>query len=179
MRKMSIAVGLVFILSIPLLSFAEDKGVQWLDIQEAEALQVSNPKPLFVYVYTDWCSWCVRMERETYSHPVIIDYLNTHFHPVKFNAESGEDIVFRGETYSNPNPGGRRSAHSLAAAMLQGRMGYPTVVLFDEEINLLTPLPGFRNAQQMEAVLVYFSEQVYLEDKDLESFTREFRGLID
>ncbi len=179
MKKLSIAVGLLFILTIPLFSFAEDQRVQWLDIQEAEALQATNPKPLFVYVYTDWCSWCVRMERETYSHPVIIDYLNTHYYPVKFNAESTEDLVFRGETYSNPNPGGRRSAHALAAAMLQGRMGYPTVVFFDEQLNLLSPLPGFRKAQNMEAVLVYFGERVYLQDKDLESFTQNFSGVIN
>ncbi len=156
----------------------ENEGVNWLTIEEAEALSIENPKMIFIDIYTDWCSWCRRMDAETMSHSVIAELLNTHFYPVKLNAEQKGPIVFRGETYVNQNPDGRRSAHDFARAVLQGRMGYPSVAVFDEEMNLITSIPGFRPPANMEAVLAFFFTGAYLEDGDLDAFMAGYEGRI-
>ncbi len=158
---------------------AQESRINWMTIEEAEARVKQEPKKIFVDIYTDWCSWCKRMESETFAHPVIADYLNENFYPVKLNAEQEEPIVFRGVEYINENPGGRRSAHNFAAAILQGRMGYPSVAFFDEELNLIYALSGFRPPKSMEPVLVFFEEEIYKENPDLDSFIENFEGEIE
>ncbi len=158
---------------------AQENKINWMSIEEAEARVKEEPKKIFVDIYTDWCSWCKRMESETFGHPVIAEYLNEHFYPVKLNAEQKEPIVFRGVEYVNENPGGRRSAHNFAAAILQGRMGYPSVAFFDKELNLVYALSGFRPPKSMKPVLVFFHEEIYKEDPDLDSFIENFEGEID
>ncbi len=158
---------------------ASDTEVNWMTIEEAQDAIREEPRMIFVDVYTDWCSWCRRMTSETYAHPVIAEYLNTHYYPVKLNAEQEEPIDFRGVTFENENLGERRPAHSFAIALLQGQMSYPSVAFFDEDLDLLTAIPGFRPPASMEAVLAFFNEGVYKENPDLDAFVSDFEGAID
>ncbi len=158
---------------------ATEAGVNWMTIEEAQEAIQEEPRMIFVDVYTDWCGWCRRMTSETYGHPVIADYLNTNFYPVKLNAEQEEPLDFRGVTFENENLGERRPAHSFAIALLQGQMSYPSVAFFNEDLDLLTAIPGFRPPANMEAVLVFFNEGVYKEKPNLDDFVSEFEGIID
>lgn len=156
---------------------AQEKKINWVSIEEAQELVKANPKKIFMDIYTDWCGWCKRMDATTFTHPVIVDYINENFYAVKLNAEQKEPIVFRGNKYVNENPGPRR-AHSFAVAVLQGRMGYPSVAFFDENLDLIHALPGFRPPETMEPVLVFFNEEIYNHTPDLDKFIEEFEGKV-
>ncbi len=157
---------------------AGEGNVNWLTMEEAQELFDEEPRMIFVDVYTDWCGWCRRMTSETFSHPIIAEILNAEFYPVKLNAEQEEPIVFRGVTYENENIGQRRATHSFAIALLQGRMSYPSVAFFDEEMQLITAIPGFRPPKTMEAVLAFFTSGTYKTDPDLDTFMAAFEGRI-
>ncbi len=157
---------------------SEEGVVNWLTIEEAETLMKQEARVIMVSVSTDWCGWCRRMYAETFSHPVIAKYLNDNYYPVKLNAEQLEPIVFQGVEYVNSNPDNRRPTHDFAIALLQGKMSYPSLVFFNDQMQLLTAVPGFRPAENMEAVLVFFYEQVYLENPDLDSYMENFEGSI-
>ncbi len=176
----------LFILSFFFLTFqamsssaSSQESINWVTIEEAERLVKENPKKIFVDVYTDWCGWCKRMEANTFSHPDIISYINENFYAVKLNAEMEEPITFRGQKYINENPGQRRSSHNFARALLQGRMSYPSVAFFDEELNLITALPGYREPSQFEPILVFFSDDHFLTQPNLDEFISSFQGTID
>lgn len=173
----SIAVGLFMLLNSSLLA-NEDKGVNWLTIEQAQEQVAKEPRMVLVFVTTDWCSWCRRMEAETFAHPVIAEYMNNSFYPVKLNAEQTEPIVFRGETYVNSNAGQRRAAHDFAIALLQGRMSYPSMAFFDENLDLLTAIPGYRPPQNFEALLAFFETRAFDDDQDLQEFISAFNGKI-
>ncbi len=172
----------VLVLSMALLiSFtvnAGDNGVKWLSMEEAQEKVLEEPRMVFVDVYTDWCGWCRRMTSETYAHPVIASYLNENFYPVKLNAEQHEPIEFQGNVFENENIGERRSTHSFAIALLQGRMSYPSVAFFNEELQLITAIPGFRPPVRMEALLAFFNTGAYLESNDLDAFIQNYEGQI-
>ncbi|MEE4176651.1 MAG: DUF255 domain-containing protein [Bacteroides sp.] len=155
---------------------AQEAKINWLTIEEAQELHKKDPKKIFVDIYTDWCGWCKRMDAETFTHPVIVDYINTHFYAVKLNAEQTEPIVFKGVKYENERASQRRGAHNFAIAILQGRMSYPSVAFFDENLSLIYALPGFRNAVRMEPILVFFNEDVYKTNPNLDEFTANFQG---
>ena len=156
----------------------ETAKINWVTIEEMQQLAAENPKKIFVDIYTDWCGWCKRMDANTFSHPQIAEYINENYYAVKLNAEQDEPIVFRGQEYVNENPGQRRSSHNFARALLQGRMSYPSVAFFDEELNLITAIPGYREPRQFEPVLVFFSEDHYLTNPNLDEFIKNFEGSI-
>lgn len=87
----------------PLKNTGENAGspIKWMSMEEAyNASKVVN-KPLFIDVYTSWCGWCKRMDQTTFKDPVVAGYINSFFHPVKFNAETNDTINFLEKTYWN------------------------------------------------------------------------------
>lgn len=155
-----------------------NKEVEWMSIEEAVEKTEEEPRKIFVDVYTDWCGFCRRMEQNTFSHPVIIELLNKKFYPVKLNAEQDEPIVFQGHEYINENPGQARSAHNFAIAILQGQMSYPSIAFFDEELNLITAIPGYRPPENLEPILMFFFEEEYKTNPNLEEYMEGFNGKV-
>lgn len=134
--------------------------VKWMTWNEAVEANAKSPKKIFVDVYTDWCGWCKRMDQSTFSDKIVAKALNDDFYAVKFNAEQKEDIVFNGKTYKFV-PGGRRGSHELARMLLQGRMGYPTVVFLNERVEVIQPVPGYQEPTAFLKVVNYFGEDLY------------------
>ncbi len=138
------------------------KDVNWMTWEEAVALNEKNPKKIFIDVYTDWCGWCKRLEKSTFQHPEVADYLNKNFHPVKLDAEMTRDVKFKDHTFKYI-PSGRRGVHELAAALLDNRMSYPSCVAMDEDINRITIIPGYREYEDMLDILTYINLEKYKE----------------
>ncbi len=131
--------------------------IQWLTWEEAIEKSQKEKKKIFVDVYTDWCGWCKRMDKTTFSDPVVVNYINKNFYPVKFNAEQKEAIKFNNKEYKYVATS-RRGYHELAAWMLRGKMGYPTVVFLDEDVKLIQPIQGYIQADKFELIMTYFGE---------------------
>lgn len=134
--------------------------VKWYTIDEAVAANKKNPKKMLVDVYTDWCGWCKVMDKQTFTDPEIIQYVNTNFYPVKFDAEIKETIQFNGKEY-NWVSGGRRGYNQLAYELLKGRLGYPSLVYLDEDQSHIRVSPGFKKPEQLMPELKYAAENHY------------------
>src|SRR6266542_6018061 len=80
---------------------------KWYTLKEAMELQKKQPRKILIDIYTDWCGWCKKMDAETFTNPVIVDYLNAHFYPVKFNAEGSDSVIFANHRFINENKGQR------------------------------------------------------------------------
>ena len=138
--------------------------INWLSWNEAVALSQSadNPKKMFIDVYTDWCGWCKRMDKDTFQNADVARYMVENFYMVKLDGEGKEPIEFRGKTYKYV-PSGRRGYHELAAALLKGRLSYPTVVFMDEDLNLLAPVAGYQKPDPFLNVARFFGDDIYKE----------------
>ena len=140
--------------------------IEWMTMNEALEAQKKEPKKIFADVYTDWCGPCKMMDKNTFSNPDVANYVNEHFYPVKFNAEGTEKVDYQGFEYTNPNykPGrkGKRNAQHFFANALKVS-AYPTVVFFDEESDVISPIVGYRTPEQLEIYLKMIATDAYKE----------------
>ncbi len=150
----------LFAISILLISSSmHAQEIEWMSMETAleKARTDESPKKLFIDVYTDWCGWCKRMDQVTFSDPEVAAYMSERFYMVKFDGEQKEPVTFNGKTYTYV-PRGRRGYHQLAAALMNGRLSYPTVVFMNEQLNVFAPVPGFRKPKEFMQVARYFGE---------------------
>ncbi len=147
--------------------------IKWYTFTEAVEANLKNPKPLFIDVYTDWCSWCKKMDKSTFMDPKIVKYMNETYYSVKFDAEMKEDIIFQGKTFVNPSPETTRSTHQVAQALLKGKMSYPSYVFMTDKLEWLTVVPGFMDVEKFDPIIHFFGEKAY-ESQSFEEYTKDY-----
>jgi len=172
MRKTIISlVALFFVFSV-----TAQTPVKWYTIEEAFTLTRKQPKKILIDVYTDWCSWCKVMDNKTFSNKVIADYMNSNFYPVKFNAEQKADVILDGKTFKFV-ASGQRGYHELAAQLLNGKLGYPSVVFLDEQTKMIQPVQGYIQAKEFDEIIKFIGGGHYKSQK-WEDFQADYKSPI-
>ncbi|MCF6296757.1 MAG: DUF255 domain-containing protein [Flavobacteriaceae bacterium] len=156
MNNMKVLLIIIF-LSFKGLAHAQ---IEWLNFEEAVEKSKENPKPIFIDVYTDWCGWCKKMDKATFSEAKIAQILQADFYPVKFNAEQQESINFNNYEFKFIE-NGRRGYNELAVALLDGKLSYPSVVFFNEKMERITVLAGYRGPDDFYPILQYIGSGAY------------------
>ncbi len=149
-----------FLAMLVTVGFSQDK-INWLSWEEAMKASEKQPKKIYIDLYTDWCGWCKKMDASTFVDPEVVKYMNENFHAIKFNAEQKEDIVFNDHTFSYSGTSGRRGVHQLAYSLLNGRLGYPSFVILDEEKARILISPGFKDANGVMMEMKFAKEEKY------------------
>ena len=145
--------SLVFLFAALLLSFslkAQDQ-IQWMKFEEAVAANAKNPKMILVDVYTDWCGWCKKMDKETFTDPKVVDYIKSKFYAIKNNVEDTQKTFdFMGKTYNEAQ---------MAAAMRV--RSYPNFVIIEPKLQNIAQLPGYRQPAEFLSGLNELIEKAF------------------
>lgn len=153
---------MAFVPSSALQKTSELVEVKWYTWDEAVVLNQTNPKKIIVDVFTDWCGWCKKMDKSTFTSPEVAAYLAANFYPVKLNAEQKADIQFSGQRFAYVETENGRGVHTLAYALLDGKMSYPTVVYLNEKYERIMISPGYKEPDGMLLELKFAAEERYL-----------------
>lgn len=133
---------------------SEEPAHKWMSIETALDSMKIKPRKIFVEIYTDWCGVCKMLDKKTLSKPRITKMLDEYYYSVKLNAEKADPILFKDSLYTfNPNLG--RGMHSLALYLGKdaGTVSYPTMVILDENLEVVYRYPSFINVMNLEEVL--------------------------
>lgn len=104
--------------SLYLRKHAENPIDWWFWCNEALAKAKAEDKPIFLSVGYSSCHWCTVMEGEAFSDPVVAEYLNANFLPIKVDREERPDLD---------------SIYMQALQMMTGQGGWPLNVFLTPE----------------------------------------------
>jgi thioredoxin-related protein len=102
----------------------KDTTSSWDDVKSIAA---KEKKLIFIDAYTDWCSWCKVMERETFSDSVVANFINEKFIPVKYEMETGFGAVMSAKYRVN---------------------GFPTFLIFTPDGKLVNRILGYLKSKE-------------------------------
>lgn len=141
-KLLSILLTVVFLNS----SFKPANDLTWLGFNDGYALAKKKNKIMLVDVYTDWCGWCKRMDRDTYEKPEIMAMLNKDFVAIKFNPEIPNVMyTFEGKQYNG---------QQLAAVISNNQLnGYPTTIFMYPRDRKMNVISGYYDASRFKGVL--------------------------
>ena len=129
----------------------DDARLRWNELEPALAEAKRSGKPVIVDVFTDWCGWCKRMDKTTYGHPDVRDYVARAFVPARINAEDDK----RRATYQGESRTYRQFADGFRIS------GYPTTLFLAADGSLITQLPGYVKPETFLTVLHYVGDGHY------------------
>ena len=171
---------LIFAIGLTTTVFAQVDKINWLTIEEVEILQQKNPRKVLMDVYTTWCGPCKMMMKNTFTNKNVIEYINANYYAVKFDAESGRNVSFKGNTQTNPTyvegQRGLNGQHEFAKALSVN--SYPTIIYMDEELNVIAPIKGYQTPDKIELYLKLFADNIYKtveSQEDFQKFQADFK----
>lgn len=130
--------------------------INWMTWEEVEEASKKEQRKIFVDLYTQWCSWCKKMDSKTLSRQEIVEYLNDNYYSIKFDAQHKDDIVLNGRKYSYIS-NGRNSYNELAIELTKGKLSFPTIVFLESNMEVIQPIPGFQGPKNFEKIMTYFA----------------------
>ena len=138
----AVALGaLVLCSAVPVLAADEEKApekITWLSYREAGNKSRDEGKPMMIHFTAQWCSWCRKMKKETYTDRGVIEFMEANF---------AASIV---DTEKLPSIAQKYNVTSL-----------PTLWFIDANGKPLTAIPGYMGPDKLLRVLEYVATKAY------------------
>jgi thioredoxin 1 len=119
------------------------EGIRWYPYNEGITKAASSKKKIFLHFYAQWCPYCERMNRESFTQPNIISFLNENFVSIRVDIDK---------------------ENKLAAAY--NVRGVPANWFLSESGRVIGNLPGYVAADRFRALLEYIHSDEYKKDKN-------------
>lgn len=145
MKKIALSFFTLLLLSSFSIS-SDSTELKWLDWNTGYPLAKKQNKIILVDAYTDWCGWCKKMDRDTYTNKEIIKILNENFVVIKFNPEL-EDIIYDLD-------GNKISGRELFGQLTQGKStGFPTTYFIQPNKKQIQIAAGYHGPDDFKKIL--------------------------
>jgi thioredoxin-related protein len=125
-------------------------GIHWAVASTDSKDIAADGKPVYLFVSTDWCTFCKKMKSETFSDARVQKLLNELFVPITIDPEKPGTASFTG----------RELAYDDLAKEL-GVTGYPANFFFDSEGKLLGSQPGYIDAKTFADLVEFIGDGHY------------------
>jgi thioredoxin-related protein len=159
--RLGVAIALAVLL--PASGLAAPATFRSWDEGVAEAKK--SGRPIVVDVFTTWCGWCKKMDREVYARADVQRYLGERFVAIKLDAESSAPVSHDGR---------RLTAKSLASQFRVS--GYPTTIFLRADGTHVANVPGYVPADRFLLLLRFVGEGHAERGEKFADFERKAQG---
>ncbi len=139
-NKIAVCLTMVMALAVfwacPMDSAQSGKQIEWYTYDDGMAKARQSGKSIVVYFHADWCTYCVRMQKETFSHDSVIDFMNNKVIAVKVDVDKEKSV-----------------------ARAFGVRGLPATVMLMRNGDQVGPMPGFIPPKNYLAMLTKIMEE--------------------
>lgn len=153
-----------FFVFIVMLCFSQHCVFSQLTFDESLAKAKSENKRVIVDVYTDWCGWCKKMDKDTYGNSDIKEIVEENFIFVKLNAEGPGKLTYNGREYTEEQLSFYFNIFSFPTTVFLEPDG--TLIEFKYGTSKMSNIPGYFKAKDFKKILDFFKDGKY-KDSDL------------
>lgn len=114
--------------------YTSSKSIWMHDFEAAKAKAVAEGKPIFInFTGTDWCGWCIKLEKEVFSKKAFQEYAEENL------------VLVEVDFPKKKKQSAELKAQNAKLDQEYGVEGYPTLYLLDAQGNKLTEDIGYRS----------------------------------
>lgn len=136
----SMKLRLSFLCVLVLLSLQGwSQKVDWVSFDQLNTVMRDEPRPVMIFIHTDWCKFCALQETKTFTDSKVVDVLNEKIYALKLNGEARGQIGFLNKTYDYKPSGVGTGSHKLAEMLgsIDGQLSFPTTVFLNSQFQLV------------------------------------------
>ena len=143
-RKHFITTVILLLLAAP--SFGQ--SIQWTGFDHLTDSILLQPKPILLFIHTDWCKYCKKQELTTFSNPEVTDMLNSSYYNLKLDAEAEDTLFFLNRNYAFD---AKKGYHELACVLgtYKKEVIFPSTILFDINQQIAFQLFGLQSSKSL------------------------------
>lgn len=124
----------------------------------------SENKRVIINVYTDWCTWCKKMDSEAYSNSEVKKLLEENFVLYKLDAEGKNKLTYNGKKYTEEELSQLFEVSSLPSTVFLEPDG--KLIKFSYDNYPMNNIPGYLKTDEFKKLLQFFKDGKY-KDTDL------------
>lgn len=121
--------------------------VEFLSIDDLEAVADRDDKKILVKLSATWCKPCKQLS-QTFKQQEVKSYLSENFHVVDFDIQTKRSVTYKGKTY-NYVEDPKMSYHELAMEMMEDRLSIPALLVLDTDLQKVSLTRGGKTEGQL------------------------------
>jgi thioredoxin-related protein len=123
--------------------------------EKIDSINTVNPKYTIVFIHTNWCKYCKKMQASTLQNEKVIEMLNDSFWFNSLDAEGKEPIEFNNTIFKYVPNGNNVGDHELATALgtVDEELNYPTICILNAKYEIVFQYAGYLSSKEMLTVL--------------------------
>lgn len=133
-----------------------EEAVHWLSFEQLEKALQKEPKKVFIDFYADWCTPCLKMQKEVFTNATVIKEINKNYYAIKMNVETKDTIHFGNQVFVNERTKRRNPIHQIPLLMAQQKnkpFSLPALVFLDETFQAKARYFQYLNTEQLSKIL--------------------------
>lgn len=131
-------------------SGGKEATLTWYKYDEGLAKAKKEKKHIMVHFYTNWCGWCKRMDKNTFSNDEVKKVLKDSYVAVKVNAESADKVKVDGKEMTE---------RQIAASF--GVRAFPITWFLKPTADKIAPRNGYVEADEFVYILNWVKDDLY------------------
>ena len=136
------------------LSFsAPAQNKYWTDFSNINDSLRAKPKPLMVFIHTDWCKYCKIQEETSFADTILLKALSKQYYCLKLNAESKENIHLLNYQFQSNSVDYHTLALSIGTTDDSKELILPTTVFLEPTLSVVYKNRGLMTKEQFKKLL--------------------------